>query len=357
MPYDQAAAAMEKQAQACRNMDAGLYADLLVRAADDVRAAGPCADVVEGYADAPVSAVVPLRVLGGVHALVLTGRAPELARFYPSAGGAYRAGDANAAWTAFRAVVATERDAVRAWLPRPPQTNEVGRANLLLAGLLHAVAETGQRPVRLIELGASAGLNLRADRFRIVSGDFAWGPVDSPVVLPDAWRGGVPGWLRDTTHTVPELTVVERLGCDTTPLDPESAAGALALHAYVWPEHTARAARLAGALDLAARMPVEVVPAGAADFLAGIRPEAGTLTVVWHSVMRQYVPAQEWARVIDELARLGAAATPDAPVAHLLFEPYPRAGRYRFQLRARLNTRPERLLAEAHPHGLPARAI
>lgn len=353
MPRDRAAAAMEKQAQACRKMDAGLYADLLVRAAADVRAGGPCAEVIEGYADAPADDAVALRLLGGVHALVLSGRAPELARFYPSAGGAYRPEDADAVWTAFRRVVAVERDALRGWLTRPPQTNEVGRANLLLAGLLYAVARSDGRPVRLLELGASGGLNLRADRFRVTSGDFGWGPVDSPVLLSDAWRGGVPGWLRDAARDVPRLDVVERLGCDLTPLDPGSADDALALRAYLWPEHTARAARLAGALDLAARVPARVVTAGAGDFLAGIRPEPGALTVVWHSVMQQYVPADEWARVTAELDRLAAAATPDAPVAHLYFEPYPVGGPH-FQLRARLGAGPERLLAEAHPHGLPA---
>ncbi|MER7460278.1 DUF2332 domain-containing protein [Micromonospora sp. NPDC126480] len=356
MHRERAAAILEQEARACHHMDAGLYADLLVRAAADVRAGGPCAEALEGYADAPGSAAVPLRLLGAVHALVLTGRAPELAGYYPSAGGAYRPEDADATWVAFRAVVAAERDTLRGWLPRPPQTNEVGRANLLLAGLLHAVAETGRRPVRLLEIGASAGLNLRADRFRVTSGDFAWGPADSPVLLPDAWRGGVPGWLRDAARTVPALDVVERLGCDLTPLDPGDEDDVLALRAYLWPEHTARAARLVGALQLAAHVPARVVATGAADFLAGIRPEPGSLTVVWHSIMRQYVPADEWARVTTELDRLAVASTPDAPVAHLSFEPHP-VDEPPVQLRARLGAGPQRLLAEAHPHGLPAWAV
>ncbi|WP_319460448.1 DUF2332 domain-containing protein [Micromonospora sp. RTP1Z1] len=351
MSREQAAAIMERQAQACANMDASLYADLLVRAAADVRAGGPCAEIITGYADAPASAAVPLRLLGGVHALVLTRRAPELARFYPSAGGTYRPDNADDCWAAFRAVVAAEHDALRNWLRRPPQTNEVGRANLLLAGLLYAVGELGALPVRLIELGASAGLNLRAERFRVEAADFAWGPADSPVLLPDAWRDGVPGWLRDAAKTHPELAVEERLGCDVTPLVPGDAEGRLALRAYVWPEHTARAARLAGALDLAGRLPARVETVGAADFLAGLEPDPGRLTVVWHSVMRQYVPADEWARATAEIDRLAAAS---APFAHLLFEPYPVDGQHRFQLRARIGAAPQRLLAEAHPHGLPA---
>ncbi|MFI7578169.1 DUF2332 family protein [Micromonospora sp. NPDC049497] len=74
---------------------------------------------------------------------------------------------------------------------------------------------------------------------------------------------------------------------------PGSADDALALRAYLWPAHTARATRLAGALELAGRLSARVVPVGAADFLAGIEPCPGTLTVVWHSVLRQYVPAEE----------------------------------------------------------------
>ncbi|WP_410814740.1 DUF2332 domain-containing protein [Micromonospora sp. 067-2] len=354
MSLEHAATAMERQARACAQLDARLYADLLVRAAEDVRAGGPCAATIRGYEDLPNSSVLSLRLLGGVHALVLTGDAPDLARYYPSTGGAYVPTEAQAAWTAFRALLAERSDDVRPWLRRPPQTNEVGRANLLLAGLLHALAETGDRPVRLIELGASAGLNLRADRFRVEADGFAWGPADSPVRLPGAWRSGAPDWLRAAAARHPGITVTQRLGCDPTPLDPGGDDGALALRAYVWPEHTARAARLAGALELAARVPARVQTAGAADFLAGVAPRPGTLTVVWHSVMRQYVPADEWSRTTAELDRLARLATADAPVAYLLFEPHPVDGRHPFQLRSRLGNGPQRLLAEANPHGLPA---
>ena len=52
-------------------------------------------------------------------------------------------------------MLAAQRDAVRAWLNRPPQTNEVGRAAALLGGLRHVTAEAAL-PVRLVEIGASA---------------------------------------------------------------------------------------------------------------------------------------------------------------------------------------------------------
>ncbi|QMU77531.1 DUF2332 domain-containing protein [Streptacidiphilus sp. PB12-B1b] len=356
---ERAAAMVEWQARACADLGSRLYADLLTRAAADVRSGGPCAEAVAGYEDAPGPDAIALRLAGGVHALVLSGRAPELAVHYPSAGGRYDPSRADACWSAFRAAVAAELPWVRDWMTRPPQTNEVGRSNLLLAGLLYASGPE-RAPVRLFELGSSAGLNLRADHFRCTAADgYAWGPEDSPVVLADAWTDGAPGWLSTAAADLPRLDVVERRGCDPAPIDPLSESGALALRAYVWPDQTARHARLAGALALAARIPARVDRVGAADFLAGVRLEPGTLTVVWHSIMRQYVPAQEWARVEVEIDRLAAASTPDAAFAHIAFEPE-RVGPQGFGFRLTVRRGPggERVtLADAPPHGLPATAV
>ncbi|MFC1418835.1 DUF2332 domain-containing protein [Streptacidiphilus cavernicola] len=360
-PRERIAAMFRWQARACGSLGSTLYQALLAHAAEDILADGPCADAVAGYEDAPGPDAVALRLAGGVHALVLTGRAPDLARYYPTAGGTVP-GDApdapdaaEACWQAFRAAVAAELPWVRDWMTRPPQTNEVGRANLLLTGLLHA-GRTSPLPVRLFELGASSGLNLRPEAFRYRADGFAWGPEDSPVLLADAWDGAPPSWLAGAAAAQPRIRVVERRGCDLTPIDPLAAAGALALRAYVWPDQAARHARLAGALRLAAELPATVEPVGAADFLAGVAPAPGTLTVVWHSVMRQYVPAEEWTRVESELARLAAASRPEAPFAYVSFEPERVGGRFPFRLTVREGQADPVLLAEAHPHGLPATA-
>ncbi|GAA3429430.1 DUF2332 domain-containing protein [Streptosporangium sandarakinum] len=356
MSRERAAVMVEYQARACRSLGSPLYAFLLERVARDVREGGPCAAALAGYEDAPGPDAVALRLLGGVHALALTGRAPDLAACYPSTGGSFDPDDPEPCWRAFLDAVVNGMEWVRDWMTRPPQTNEVGRSNLLIAGLLE-VAGAAPLPIRLFELGSSAGLNLRADRFRYVAGDFAWGPADSPVVLDDAWDGAPPVWLLDAAAERPELTVIERRGCDLTPIDPLSPGGALALRAYVWPDQTARFARLEGALRVAARVPAQVEAIGAADFLARVRPEPGTLTVVWHSIMRQYVPGEEWARVERELDRLARTSTPRAPFAHISFEPRRIGDRHRFLLAVRLCETAETVLAKARPHGLPARPV
>ncbi|MFJ8044894.1 DUF2332 domain-containing protein [Kitasatospora sp. NPDC096147] len=361
MSLTRTAAMFERQADACAELGSPLYAFLLRRAAQDLLAGGPCATAVAGHEDAPGPDAIGLRLMGGVHALVLSGQAPALAAHYPSVGGDCPLPVPESVWHAFLATVAEHPEWLKDWLTRPPQTNETGRANLLIAGTLHALGGA-DLPVRLFELGSSAGLNLLADHFRCEwSGPGrpgGFGPVDSPVLLADAWHGSPPAPLDGPTSPAP-LRFSERRGCDLDPIDPRTPEGLLALRSYVWADQPERAARLAGAAQLAGRLPSTVERAGAADFLRGVSVREGALTVVWHSVMRQYVPAEEWALVEAELDRLAAESTPAAPFAHVSFEPRrtPDWREHRFLLTVRTGQGPEAVLAEAAPHGLPARTL
>lgn len=135
-PAEATARRLRRQAVACQHLGSPLYTGLLDHAADDLLAGGPVAEVLDGHLTDPWRSALGLRMLGGVHALVLTGQAAELAGYYASAGGTADPGPGcGRAWAALRRVLAAQRDAVRAWLNRPPQTNEVGRAAALLGGL------------------------------------------------------------------------------------------------------------------------------------------------------------------------------------------------------------------------------
>ncbi|WP_433478429.1 DUF2332 domain-containing protein [Spirillospora sp. CA-142024] len=328
--------ALLAQAQACADLGSPMYAELLTRAADDP---GEAAAAVLGDRTGPGFV---LGMLGTVHRLVLEGRVPELAAHYPTAGGTE---DPLEAWPAFRDVLSEHAAEIREGLTDPPQTNEVGRAAPLVGGLLAVAAATGL-PIRLLEIGASAGLNLRADHFRFLHEHGAYGP-ESPVVLPGAWRGLPP--------VDAPLAVTERRGCDPNPLDVTFPEARRRLLSYVWPDQTARVERLRAAFEVAARVPATVVRAGAADFLDGLAPERGVVTVVWHSTMRAYLSGEEGARVDRHIEAAGAAATAGAPVAHLSFE-----GRDASRLDAAqvvaLRIWPggeRRILGEGPSHGLP----
>ncbi len=335
------------QAEACGRIGSPLYADLLARVADDVLAGGPCARVLAGHECDPSADAVTLRLMGGIHRLVLERQAPALGLHYPSVGG--RPGPPELVWAAFRATVEEHIDNLRVGLSQPPQTNEVGRAAALLGGLLHVAHNTGL-PVRLHEIGASGGLNLRADGFRYeAAGAPAWGPADSPVLLADAWRGRMP-------PVDAALRVVERVGYDIAPVDPATTEGRLRLTCYVWPDQLDRLTRLRGAFAVAARVPARLERASAGKAVAALEPVEGVSTVLWHSVMWQYVPPAQRSGVTARLAELGARATATAPLAHLRLEPH-RIGTglvFLVQLRIWPGGR-ERVLARAAPHGLPVR--
>src|SRR6478672_9828903 len=132
------------------------YGELERRLADDVETGGPAWTVLESRAGSAADDALALRLFGGVHRMVLAGTAPAVARHYASAGGD---GDAEAAWFQVRDLLARPPAAVLDALTRPPQTNEVGRSASLVPGFLLVAAESGL-PLRLLELGSSAGLNL-----------------------------------------------------------------------------------------------------------------------------------------------------------------------------------------------------
>ena len=373
---------IRQQAAACEQLGSPLYAVLLERLAQDIAegspaggsatpgaaspgAASAAAAVLAGHEQDPGPSALALRLMAAVHRLVLTGQAPALAAHYPSVGGT---GDPDAAWSAFRDVLSEHLEQVRAGLASPPQTNEVGRSAALFGGLLQVVDTdgSGALPVRLFEIGASAGLNLLADRFVYRAADGGqWpsagvaadpsradtdpSPTDPGVVLD-------PAWDRVPDGAAPGVQIIERGGCDLSPIDASTQDGALSLLSCVWPDQSARLERLRSALVLARAEPVSLVAAGAGDYVDSMELVEGTHTVLWHSVMWQYLPAQEQQRVSERLQLLGRAATETMKFTHLAFEPrrLEVGGPHRFVVAATTwPTGQERILGEAPPHGVP----
>ena len=92
----------------------------------------------------------------------------------------------------------------------------------------------------------------------------------------------------------------------------------------MWPDQAERVARLRGALDIAARVPVgdRAPPTPASGSSSGSRePAAGVATMVVHSIVLQYLPRASLHRMRDALRAAGAHATPDATVHWLRMEP------------------------------------
>lgn len=247
-----------------------------------------------------------MRLAGGLHGLVLSGTAPDLTAFY-------HAPDmfSDAVATALLLSVLRAHPAVlHLWLDHPPQTNEIRRSAVLIAAGHWLTARVGL-PLVLSELGASAGLNLLWDRYRLEIGA-RYGPADAAIRLAPDWRGDLP------PAAVPQIAA--RAGVDLCPLDPLR--DRIRALSYIWADQTERLARTAAGLDGLAAYGSVVSQGDAIEWLAQrlAVPHAKHLHLVYHTIAWQYFPVAAKARGLALLDAAGARATPAAPLAHLAME-------------------------------------
>ncbi len=329
-------AAFATQAAWCRRLGATFTADLCATLGEGIDRSTTVGARILDWPGDPIADALVLRLTGGLNGLVRWGGLPDLAALYPPQP------VTDAAAFARRVAAALADDRLLPWLESPPQTNEVARSAVLMPGLMVIAAATGL-PLRLFELGASAGINLRLDHYRYNFSGLSVGPDNAPVILSPEWRGPRP----------PDVTVdvVARRGVDLVPID---ATDPDRLLAYVWPEQTARAARLSAALAAFVVDPAVIDAGDAAAWVeANVAVAQGTTTVVFHSIAFQYFPAATQARIAAHLASMGALATASKPLAWLRFE-MDAAASVAAMPTLRLTLWPggdDRLLARAHPHG------
>jgi hypothetical protein len=229
----------------------------------------------------------PLRLFGGVHYLELSGVVQH-------------------PWAKLSGVLEANRE----WLAKfvaehPVQTNEVQRCWGLLPGFLTVADE---RPLDLVELGPSAGLNLFWDGYRYRYGGRTWGSRDALLELSGEAEGGPPPELLGV-----QVSVRGRTGIDRRPVDITTDHGAHVLEAFVWADQADRLERLRKAIEIARTDPprlmqgdyIEVLPA----LLAGRDLEA--LTVVYHSASTMYLGYEHRDRLrelLEEEGRRGSLA-------------------------------------------------
>jgi hypothetical protein len=246
------------QAEQCAGRSP-LYADLCRRLASDARVPGL---VGELEWDAP------LRLLGGLHALVLTGRA---------------------SWDDLDA--ALEHPELPELARRSIQTNEVRRSWLLLPCFLELARRAGAETLDLIELGSSAGFNLLWDRYRYRYEAGTWGPTGAPLELDGEERRSVPAALLALAPRVGR-----RIGVDLAPVDVTGAEGALRLRSFVWPGQAGRMERLDAALGAVRAEPPELRRGDLVELLPRLLAErrADALTIVFQTAVLGYLSDEGW---------------------------------------------------------------
>jgi hypothetical protein len=159
-------------------------------------------------------------------------------------------------------------------------------------------------------------LNLRADRDGYEQDGAGWGDPASSVRFENLWPEGSP-------PLGAEAVVASRAGCDRDPIDASQPEAAMKLLSYIWPDQSQRLQMSRAALDIARRAPVDIAPAPIEEWLPAqlAEPTPGVATVVYHSIVWQYLPEATRELVVETLEAAGARATADAPLFHLRLEP------------------------------------
>ena len=226
-------------------------------------------------------------MLGGLHALVLSGRASW--------------DDVGAALEEHAGFLA------EAVVERPVQTNEVQRCWVLLPCFLELARRSGYDELDLVELGPSAGLNLMWDRYRYVYGAGEWGSADAALELRGAERRAIPGELLQERPRIGR-----RVGIDLSPVDVTNDEGALLLKSFVWADQRDRLDLLERAIATLREEPPELISGDIAEELPGVlaRRRDGSLTVAWQTAVLGYLPDEDRERVYGALEEAGA----DAPL-------------------------------------------
>ena len=237
-------------------------------------------------------------LFGAVHYLLLAGAQHELRSWYGSL--VTEPAEPSAAGAAFIDFCLTHQGELSALIgSRLVQTNVV-RRSVALKYALWVVGQHCSQPLHLIEVGASAGLQLRVDRYRYLIGGQRFGPRQAPVTVDSNWIGNAA--LPDLDQAPP---IASRTGIDLHPVDATDPDQRRWLRALIWPEHLADAALLERALDDLAANPVAILRGDAAQLcpsLAEALP-AGEPRLVYHAATRMHVPLDQRAAFDNALDR------------------------------------------------------
>ena len=274
---------------------------------------------------APPSQRRPILLLAAVHDLLLAGTDHPLADWYDTVATVRGVTPRQPRATSSRhspTSVGPTAPLTALVRSRVTQTNEVGRCTALFPALCTlASQEPAGRPFSLLDLGCSAGLNLRFDRYAYTYRDRRARSCARPASQAprSPWRApcaAIPRHCRPCASPPSHA----RVGLDLTPLDPRVDDDARWLLACQWPDNPVRFGRLRAALA-AARADAQPPRLEQGDMVEDLARVARTVPgghplVVFHSWVAAYLSEERQRALVDAVEDLGRTR----PVHHLYCE-------------------------------------
>ncbi len=271
---------------------------------------------------------VTLLTMAGLHESVLSQHpaTAKLSAYYPSVGGTQPADEHLSAILA-EAMPNLKEIIGRVIKTATVQTNETGRGSIWLMPLTF----TGWDEVELLDLGASAGLNLLAGRrcYEFVSANSGKPIVQLGSGEPEGLvvqTSGEFGTLESLAagYTLPTITA--RTGVDLNPFPIDGKSDELRLTSYVWADQLERIERLRRALAILqdnknSAAPVQLgkveLPGELPPFLERL-PRSNRPLVIYNTYITQYFKDQ---RPEFDAALIAWAQAQQRPVLWLQWEP------------------------------------
>ncbi|WP_100011172.1 DUF2332 domain-containing protein [Lentibacillus sediminis] len=271
-----------------------LYEDLSLNIAEDDILLKLCEHAGEGQP-------VPNLLFGAVHYLLMEGKQHELRKFYQSL--VPYPEDADGSFLYFRDFCHTYYEEILRLLENKlVQTNEVRRCSFLYPSFCY-IYELAKRPLALVEIGTSAGLQLLWDKYSYSYGtDERYGNERADVHI----RGEVSG------SSVPFLLeesppVASRTGVDLHINDLRKLEDRRWLEALIWPEHVTRRKLFSDAAYDVINTPLELLEGNGVELLPKIArtiPE-DTALCVFHTHVANQMPKAEKTKLLQEIGNIG----------------------------------------------------
>ena len=293
------------QAKACAALGSPFTAQLMALFGNRLRADSPVGDHVLNWdGDPSIQAdSVPLRLAGALHRLVLQGD-PDLTPLWPP-----HIAEDDALWSVVEPALTDKACQIIPLLGSAPQTNEVRRSAVIIPAL-NMIAAWAKRPLSIMELGASAGLNLLNDQFAVDTGTTRYGPNAPLFTLTPDWTGDCPAPA--------QVTIGDRRGVDLTPISATRPEDCERLMSYIWPDQQDRKTRTYSALQAARQANLTPDAGDAGDWLASALPRTNPdhMAVIYHTVAWQYFPKATKDTALNAMNTYGA----NRPLARVSME-------------------------------------
>jgi hypothetical protein len=272
-----------------------LYEYLSIKIAEDSIIHGLARKAREGQP-------VPNLFFGAVHYLLMKGYNHPLAGFYPSL--TEKPLPAEEAYPVFVDFCRTYSDEIIELIKsKMVQTNEVRRCSYLYP-IFSIIFHMTRKPLALIEIGTSAGLQLFVDKYSYSYGtDKIIGNLESEVHLRSEIRGN-----KSLLNPLPHFDVATRIGVDLHINDVRNTEDYLWLKALIWPEHGERRELFEKAASYVSNQTtLSLIEGDGVEMLRFLEAEIPEEQVIciFHTHVANQMPVQTKEKLLEQVKEIG----------------------------------------------------